>query len=218
MFLEAGRAASRLDPASGWDQGRGHLRDFLNGLVGLKLLVGRGSSFSGLGYGLSAHQRRGFRRGTPFVTSDSCNLTLDQWLPPSQLALFVDPELRGVSPELFVPQFFNAPLAEWREALRCMSRAGLISQLSPEVVPPWLSSGAFSVRKSMESDLLIGDRRPWDSLEKMIGSPDLPRVTDLTHWYLPPASFLRVHSRDLKGHVLPVSDPEMTLAEASNGA
>ena len=49
----------------------------------------------------------------------------------------------------------------------------------------------------------------------MIGSPDLSRVTDLTRWYLPPASFLRV-SRDLKD--MPVSGPEITLAEASNRA
>ena len=32
-----------------------------------------------------------------------------------------------------------------RQALRCMARAGLITQLSPEVVPPRLSSGVFPV-------------------------------------------------------------------------
>ena len=77
------------------------------------------------------------------------------------------------------------------------------------------SSGAFPVRESMEADRLVGDRRPWNIPETTIGSPDLPPVTDLTHWYLPPASCQGTQSR-LEGHVVPVSDPEITLAGASN--
>ena len=90
----------------------------------------------------------------------AAHLPLGQWLPPSQLALLVDPEPGGVSPELSARRFFFAPVAGEREALRCTTRAGLIAQLSPEVEPPRLSSGAFRVRK-VEADRLIGDRRPY---------------------------------------------------------
>ena len=91
--------------------------------------------------------------------STAAHLPLGQWFPPSRLALFVDSEPGGVSPELSAPRFFFALVAERREALRCMTRAGLIAQLSPEVEPPRLSSGAFRVRK-VEADRLIGDTRP----------------------------------------------------------
>ena len=124
---------------------------------------------------------------------------------------FCDRQQPSVQPTgLSAPASFFIPA--WR------SDAPQSSHGRPPSAPTSGCSTRHGVRKSVESDRLIGDRRPWDSLEKMIGSPDLLRVTDLTHWYLPPASFLRVHSRDLKGHVLPVSDPEMTLAEASSRA
>ena len=78
----------------------------------------------------------------------AAHLPLDQWLPPSQLALFVDPEPGGVSAELSAPLFFNAPMVDLREALRCVTRAGLITQLTREVVPPLFSSGAFPCGKA----------------------------------------------------------------------
>ena len=127
--LEAGRAASRLDPASGWDQGRGRLRDILHGLVGPTLprraidVEDEALLFQ------SWYMEPPHSTAVDFVAERlsyppiAAHLPLDQWLPPSQLALFVDPGPSGVPPELSAPRFFNAPMAEWRKALRRMTRA-----------------------------------------------------------------------------------------------
>ena len=88
--LEAGRAVSRLDLASGWDQGRGRLRDILNGLECPKLPC------PGLEDGPSAQHRRGTRRGTPFVSSDCC--------PPAVGSVATSQSARAL----------RGPRAQWR--------------------------------------------------------------------------------------------------------
>ena len=144
--------------------------------------------FQGLCLGLPTAPRA-FRRGTLSYLPTAAHLPLDQWLPPSQLALFVDPEPSGVSPEMSAPRFFNAPMAQWREALRCMTRAESRGRATPALF--WSLSRADK----------HGSRSPdrWQEAVEFPGEDD--RV-----FHLPPASYLRIHSRDLKDmYVSPVS-------------
>ena len=92
-----------------------------------------------------------------------------------------------------------------------------MEMVSPERVDPSLSAGAFPVKKDGTADRLIGDRRPWNSLEELIGDPQLPRVTDLLHWFLPPEEVLRVHSRDLKDMYYQFRVPSQRLEKQAIG-
>ena len=162
----------------------------------------------------------GLRAAPPWVLSrDACHVLrlpscrwINGFLRVGSLSSW-DTEPGGVSPELSAPRFFNAPMAEWRKALRCMARAGLITQLSPEIVPLRLSSRAEK----------HGSRSPDRRQEAVQSSGDdgrLPRPSPShrSHTLVPPAGFVSQGTQSpLEGNVLPVPGPEITLAEASKG-
>ena len=222
--LRWGRAASRLDPGSGWDHGRGRVRGVLTSIAGHISLTTGGADISD--QGLAAELYSGAAR-TAAVDFDAsrisfpecaARLPLGDWLAPDLLEAFIRPAPSGRAACDAAPRFFNARQAEWRKALRRMGRAGLITALAPDLVPPGLCAGAFAVRKDADRDRLIGDRRPMNSLETIIANPDLPFVGDLTWWYLPPELSLRLHSRDLKDMYYQLLVPPGAVARAGDWA
>ena len=146
-----------------------------NSLVEKIDVEGGGSSFSRHVYGPYAQHRRGFRRGTSFVSSDC---------PPAVGSLASSESarsLRGLRAQVAYLQscppsrFLNAPMAEWREALRCMTRASWVDYSVESGGRATLALlWSLSRAEKHGSRPPIGNKRPWNSLEKMIGSPDLP--------------------------------------------
>ena len=74
---------------------------------------------------------------------------------------------------LLVPQYFGVNMSEWRAPRRRMLRSGLGKKIHPASSPSHLS-GAFSVSKDLDRDRFIGDRRPRNGTERLIGKCHLP--------------------------------------------
>ena len=94
-------------------------------------------------------------------------------------------------------RYFDVSMAEWRALCRRMLRSGLGKKVLPTSYPPHLSGGALSVPKDLDRDRFIGDRRPRNGRERLIGKCRLlwaPRLRRLT---LPSDCVIRVHFRDV---------------------
>ena len=55
-----------------------------------------------------------------------------------------------------------------------MLRSGLEKNIHPASFPSHISGGAFSVPKDLDRDRIIGDRRPRNGTERLIGKSHLP--------------------------------------------
>jgi hypothetical protein len=132
-------------------------------------------------------------------------------LPPRaafvNLSAHLDPELRDafICPDLEEPPgelpprgFFRVGMLEWRAAVRRMLRCGLGALLGRNVSAPRLAAGAFAVRKSVDEDRLIGDRRPMNFMERQLRSPALPYAPRLRRLCLRPGECLVIHTKDLR--------------------
>ena len=77
-----------------------------------------------------------------------------------------------------------------------MLRSGLGKKIHPASSPRHLSGGAFSVPKDLDRDRFIGDRRPRNGTEQLIGRCHLPWASRLRRRMLPSGCVTRTHFRD----------------------
>jgi hypothetical protein len=88
-------------------------------------------------------------------------------------------------------------MIEWRATVRRMLRAGLAKPLASNSRDPRLASGAFAVRKDLDKDRLIADRRPENAGEKPVGLCLLPYGPRLRRVQLKDNQYLRASVQDL---------------------
>ena len=94
-------------------------------------------------------------------------------------------------------RYFDVNMAEWRALCRRMLRSGLGKKIHPTSSPLRLSGGAFSVRQDLDRDRFIGDRRPRNGTEQLMGKCHLPWAPRLRRLMLPSDCVIRIHFRDV---------------------
>eukprot|EP00971_Amphidinium_carterae_P350476 6491567-Amphidinium_carterae.2 len=216
MCWRWGRAASRLSPTGGWDEGRGRLRTVVDMLLSKAVAKVNCDCLDEKAVIQSLYEDAKLTTEVPpfkaarlALPARAAGLNLAEFLDEDLLARFCEPLSSGVEEHMASPSFFNADMKEWQMALRRMKRIGLLGLLPAEVSRPALAAGAFPVRKDEEKDRLIADRRPMNSLETMICDPELPYVPSMTSMYVSPDHVLRVHARDLKDFYFQLGVPQV---------
>ena len=115
----------------------------------------------------------------PFVASRlslpkrAALIPIDTWLHEHTRLLWNAPD-SDLHVENSVRSYFPVSMSEWRATVRRMMRAGLATTLASNSRDPRLASGAFAVRKDLDKDRLIADRRPENAGEKQVGLCLLP--------------------------------------------
>ena len=121
---------------------------------------------------------------------------LDDWLPPGLVSVWNHPESEASCIPV-APRYFDVNMAEWRTLCRRMLRSGLGKKVHPALSPSHLSGGAFSVPKDLDPDRFIGDRRPRNGTERLIGKCHLPWAPRLRRLTLPSDCVFHIHFRDV---------------------
>ena len=78
-----------------------------------------------------------------------------------------------------------------------MLRSGLGKKVHPTSSPSHLSGGAFAVPKDLDRDRFIGDRRPRNGTEELIGKCHLLWAPRLRRLMLPSDCVIRMHFLDV---------------------
>eukprot|EP00971_Amphidinium_carterae_P325960 6456538-Amphidinium_carterae.2 len=216
MCLRWGRAASRLSPTAGLDEGRGRLRTVVDLLLNKAAVKVNNDCLDekAMAHALYedvkvAAEVPPFKAARLALPERAAGLSLSDFLDEDLLQRFCSPPPSGVEEHMASPSFFNADMKEWHVALRRMKRIGLLGLLPSLSSRPALAAGAFPVRKDETKDRLIADRRPMNSLETMVCDPELPYVPSMSSMYVPPDQVLRVHARDLKDFYFQLGVPQV---------
>ena len=121
---------------------------------------------------------------------------LDDWLPSSLVGAWNHPECEASGVPV-APRYSDVSMAEWTAFCKRMLRSGLGKKVHPAASPSHLSGGAFSVPEDVDRDRFIGDRRPRNGTERVIGKCHLPWAPRNRRLMLPSDSVIRVHFRDV---------------------
>ena len=184
--LRAADSASRISPVSVDGDKRGRMRQFYEAVAfdqkflwsdaSLRLLADpRATPYLGPNLPLGAQTSSACpvvadRIGMP---RKAAVVPLDDWLPPSLVSAWNHPDCEASSVPV-APQYFDVNMAEWRALCRHMLRSGLEKKVFPTSSPYHVSGGAFAVPKDIDRDKFIGDRRPRNGPERLIGKCHLP--------------------------------------------
>ena len=133
---------------------------------------------------------------SPIVAQKAAVVPLDEWLPPSLVSVRNHPESEAWCFPI-VPRYFDVNMSEWGTLCRRMLRSGLGKKIHPASFPSHFSGGAFSVPKDLDRDRIIGDRRPRNGTERLIGKSHLPWAPRLRRLILPSDCVIRIHFRDV---------------------
>ena len=123
-------------------------------------------------------------------------IPIDAWLHEHTRLLWNAPEA-DLHVEHSIRSYFPVSMIEWRATVRRMMRAGLATPLASNSRDPRLASGAFAVRKDLDKDRLIADRRPENAGEKPVGLCLLPYGPRLRRVQLKSNQYLRASVQDL---------------------
>ena len=80
---------------------------------------------------------------------------------------------------------------------RRVLRSGMGKKVLPTSSHSHLFGGAFSVPEDLDRDRVIGDRRPRNGTERLIGKCHLPWSQRLRRLMLPSDCVIRIHFRDI---------------------
>lgn len=94
--------------------------------------------------------------------------------------------------------FFRVPMGEWRGAARRMAHVGLFQMLPGVSAVPMENAGAFTARKSLGEDRLIGDWRPRNALGEQAIPPMFPFGPRLKSLMFRRGEGLHAQTRDLR--------------------
>ena len=128
-------------------------------------------------------------------------MPLDDWVPPSFVIAWNWLESEASCAPV-APRYFDVNMAEWRALCRRMLRSGFGKKIHPASCPRHLVGGAISVPKDPGRDRFIGDRRPRNGTEQLIGKCHLPWAPRLRRFMLPNDCVIRIHFRPESSGVL----------------
>ena len=207
-------AACRADPFSFRDDKRGRMRDFVSAVTceytesepfdplsplsfvqPVRAAPKRESLYEGPGAS-AASLVQPFDASRLSMPKRAAVVPLDDWLHESTRLLWNAPELE-TPPSEPVRGYFPVTMAQWRASLRKMVRAGLATTLPSNTRDPSLAAGAFTVRKDVDRDRLIADRRPENARERQVGLCLLPYGPRLRRVQLRGGQYMRCSVQDL---------------------
>ena len=220
--------ASRVDPFSLRDDKRGGMRDFVNAVTSDVTTLEPSELLEPLrfykpsgtpgrrGPGYEGPEASASSMVQPFLAARlsipkrAAQIPIDDSLHESTRELWNNPDPEDQSGEA-VRGYFPVSMPEWRASLRKMLRAGLATTLPSNTRDPSLAAGAFTVRKDVDKDRLIADRRPENSKERQVGLCLLPYGPRLRRVQLKPGEFLRTTVQDLHNmyYMFKVSDDRL---------
>ena len=136
------------------------------------------------------------RRLAQLLQIASAVVPLDDWLPPSLISAWNHPDC-VVSGGPVAPRFFDVNMAEWKALCRRMLRSGLGRKFIQRHVLLVSLVEHLPFHKDLDRDRFIGDLRPRNGTERLIGKNHLPWAPRLRRLMPPSNCVIRIHFRDV---------------------